>query len=531
MGIEMEMAKTGSNSISISVKELKCWKDSKKGLAYNFEAGHAYVIIGQNGIGKTTLLEIIAGVKQPYSGQIYVGEQLLGEKKWYRYKWNAEAIKHLAVALQHAETGWLGSTVKEECELVLHAYYRKDKEMQSRYGEAWKQERIDQYLTLFGLNHLPLETEIQLLSVGQQKRLSIATAMMCELPWLLLDEPSAGLDHEGQACLSQAIMQHKRNGGGVIMISHQLKSLVDVVDYVIELNVQELIEKPVKEWHQGAIAPDEHRYAMLMQQQANDLPRIQESGNRNVRTPDSKMILLKQYFDPRFILLTILMSSTTILVWNSWLTLFIYSLLSMIGLIVYRHKWNAWQGMIVSFIIISIIFAVVGGMEWRLLHYDMEKGLQILLRMSQFLVIIAISLPVMELMTPFRLQRALEQSFGWLEKLRVPIYSYTLLISLIFRMIPLLAQQWDQMSKLARVRMKLSSFVSITALSKLMIAYIRAILIVADRLATSLELRGFQSARRIEARGLRIVVRKQDYMLLTAAATVIVLVALIQAYV
>jgi len=87
------------------------------------------------------------------------------------------------------------------------------------------------------------------------------------------------------------------------------------------------------------------------------------------------------------------------------------------------------------------------------------------------------------------------------------------------------------MSKLARVRMKLSSFVSITALSKLMIAYIRAILIVADRLATSLELRGFQSARRIEARGLRIVVRKQDYMLLTAAATVIVLVALIQAYV
>lgn len=538
------MHNSGLESIPITINGLQCWHDSKNILQFSFEAGQTYVIIGRNGAGKTTLLEMIAGITTPYAGHIFIGDQLLRQKKWYGYRWNSTAIGRLSVSLQHAETGWLGSTIQEECELVLHAHWGKNRKKDAEKGSAEVMrldERVKKYLTLFGLDHIPLETEIQQLSVGQQKRLSIATAMMCELPWLLLDEPAAGLDHEAIGYLRNAIEQYKASGGGVIMVSHQLQSLEPIIDHVVELNEYGLVLKDVEQWQKQAIAPDEHRYAQLMQASvpydmtvhSAAITAGNNEGGTKAKTkskpePITKSVLLSQYFDPRFILLTILLSLTTILVWNNWLTVTIYSFLSLIGIITYRHKWRQWRTMIISFIVISLIFALVGGLQWKPIQYDLEKGLQILLRMSQFLVIIAISLPVMELMTPFRLQRSLEQSFSWLEKLRIPVYSYTLLISLIFRMIPLLVQQWEQMSKLARVRMKLRSWLSVNALSKLLIAYVRAILIVADRLATSLELRGFQIASSKQARGLQMVIRRQDYVLLSIAIAITIAVTVIQ---
>lgn len=492
----------------------------KQAIEYIFEDGQCYGLAGHNGIGKTTLLESIAGMRELHQGQIWFGNEPLRGKRLKRQYWNKHALRAAVIQLQHVEESWLGDTVEQEL-----AYWSKTFDIE-QITDRSVTEHAEHYFELFGVTEKVRSSELQHLSIGQQKKVALAFAFMSESRWLLLDEPLAALDYEGQQALLTALQQRKGAGLGTIIISHQLVELIPYLDHLVTLENNTLVEQNVEVWQVNDQSIEELLYQQMLKQHVSSEGIVGDEqvtaypanrlGNYEQSIQDEHKAVERwnQYFDPRSVLVGLLLCSTLIIIWNDWISLGAYSLLTMAILIIFRSRMKKWLPIMISFACMVIIFTLVGGIQLFPFSFNSHSALNILLRMTQLLVIIGLSLPIMELLTPFRLQRALEQSFGWLIKLRVPIYSYTMLISLIFSLIPKLVQKWNRTIAITRVKLNVDKAFSWNGVMVLVMPYTRGILKLADQLATSLELRGYT----VSKLGTHIVYKvkwsKQDTLLL-----------------
>lgn len=162
------------------------------GLDLDLAPGDAALVSGPNGIGKSSLLRLCAGLLRPFAGRIdREGECAL-------------------LAEDHA--------LDPERSLVraLGFWARLDG------GVA----RLDQAIARVGLGGLE-DVPVRLLSTGQRKRAGLArTVASCAGLWLL-DEPANGLDREGVAMLEALIAEHRAGGGTVLIASHLPIALAD----------------------------------------------------------------------------------------------------------------------------------------------------------------------------------------------------------------------------------------------------------------------------------------------------------------
>jgi energy-coupling factor transport system ATP-binding protein len=127
-------------------------------------------------------------------------------------------------------------------------------------------------------------------------------------------------------------------------------------------------------------------------------------------------------------------------------------------------------------------------------------------------------MPLLGLVTPFRLQRALDQTFGWLTRFGVPVAAFTILISLIFRFIPLLMEEWGRFRRVAKARGKVASKgLPLSQMKVMLMPYMRSILRLAENMADALEARGFGVQRKRPVYGFRLRPGRSDLWLLLAA--------------
>ncbi|MGE8501894.1 MAG: cytochrome c biogenesis heme-transporting ATPase CcmA [Pseudomonas sp.] len=176
------------------------WRMLFEQLAFRLDAGDMLQISGPNGSGKTSLLRLIAGLRQPTAGDILLQGKALSEQR-------SELARNL-LWIGHA-AGIKGLLTAEENLAWLCALHRPA----SREAIWLALEAVG----LRGFEDVPCHT----LSAGQQRRVALARLYLADTPPLwVLDEPFTALDKSGVAQLEAHLAGHCERGGVVVLTTH-----------------------------------------------------------------------------------------------------------------------------------------------------------------------------------------------------------------------------------------------------------------------------------------------------------------------
>jgi energy-coupling factor transport system ATP-binding protein len=192
-------------------------------------AGRTLAVTGPNGTGKSTLALLLAGLRPPTVGQVIAGPRLTaGLRRPDRppARWGAdELVRRIGTVFQNPEHQFLTGRVCDELALgPLRAGHGND-EAHRLAGEL---------LERLGLAALARANPFTL-SGGQQRRLSVATALATRPPVLVLDEPTFGQDRETWSELVALLAEQQDEGRALLLVSHDAALVSALADDVLEL--------------------------------------------------------------------------------------------------------------------------------------------------------------------------------------------------------------------------------------------------------------------------------------------------------
>ena len=167
-------------------------------ISFTAEKGQCIGIIGANGCGKTTLLSIMAGVNKAQSGKIYYNNELADRKSVFK--------KYIAYVPQ--ENPLIDELTTKDNLLLWLGSNKKIKD--GFENGVLKDLGIDEFLN----------KQVNELSGGMKRRLSIGISLSNNAPIMLLDEPGSALDIYGKQEVNSYILNYVKNGGTVVMSTH-----------------------------------------------------------------------------------------------------------------------------------------------------------------------------------------------------------------------------------------------------------------------------------------------------------------------
>lgn len=188
-----------------------------KNITMNLEPGKIYGLLGENGVGKTTLLTLLAGLKKPLQGSIDIdgsapysrAPQVL-ENQFYL------ADEMLPVPMKAAE------------------YARIT-------GEFWPNYKQDTFEEIMDLFENTSDKKMSEMSTGQLKKTYISLALALGCKYLFLDEPTNGLDIPSKAQFRSALMKYTGEDSTIVISTHQVRDLENIIDPIIILDRQDVL--------------------------------------------------------------------------------------------------------------------------------------------------------------------------------------------------------------------------------------------------------------------------------------------------
>ena len=198
-------------------------------------------LIGPNGAGKTTLFNLITGLIEPSSGQIFSQDQLISHLKPHQI-----AAKGIARTFQNIRL--FGELSALENVIVGRHLHTKSNFVtgilglpQANQAEKQAQQKAQELINLVGLGDR-LSEKAKNLSYGDQRRLEIARALALEPSILLLDEPAAGMNPNEKQVLSAFIRDLRTQFNlTIILIEHHVPLVMGLCDRIAVLNFGKLI--------------------------------------------------------------------------------------------------------------------------------------------------------------------------------------------------------------------------------------------------------------------------------------------------
>ncbi|MCJ7823851.1 MAG: energy-coupling factor transporter ATPase, partial [Anaerolineales bacterium] len=175
-----------------------------KDVTLSIAKGDVVGIVGKNGSGKTSLTSLLVGLNDPSSGSATVCGYDLAETT------TRELAGKVGYVFQYPEHQFVEDAVGAEVAFSLKAQKRPPEEVE---------ERVEQVLTLLGLEGMREKHPFRL-SMGQKRRLSVATMLILDTEVLILDEPTTGQDAKNIDNIMDIMIEAKDRGSTIILITH-----------------------------------------------------------------------------------------------------------------------------------------------------------------------------------------------------------------------------------------------------------------------------------------------------------------------
>lgn len=207
-------------------------------VSFNVQAAEIVGLIGPNGAGKSTMFNLITGVLPPTSGRfVYQGQDISGS--------SARDIANLGIArtFQHVQ---LVADMSVEENIAIGGHLRgKQGLVASLFGADRAQElslrkEARAMAEMVGLSG-QLDQEAGSLSLGAQRIVEIARALMMSPKILLLDEPAAGLRYGEKQKLSALLKELRASGVSILIVEHDMEFVMGLVDQLVVMEYGQTI--------------------------------------------------------------------------------------------------------------------------------------------------------------------------------------------------------------------------------------------------------------------------------------------------
>lgn len=188
-----------------------------KNITMTLEPGRIYGLLGENGVGKTTLLTLLCGLKKAMSGSISVD----GHEPFAREPEVLASQYYLADDLRKVSM--------------------KASSFAQGAGAFWPEFEMDKFMEIMSLFETDPSMKMNAMSTGQLKKTYISFALSLGTRYLYLDEPTNGLDIPSKAQFRSALMKYTPEDGTIVISTHQVRDLENIIDPIIILDRQDVL--------------------------------------------------------------------------------------------------------------------------------------------------------------------------------------------------------------------------------------------------------------------------------------------------
>ena len=203
------------------------------------KGGRITGLIGPNGAGKTTFFNACTGRNRPESGTVHLGDDKLdGHGNAYR------AHRGLGRTFQRMEL-FESLSVEENVKAGPSAYFSSFRVLGPLYARPKETTEVERRATdameRCGISHMARKTVVDL-STGQRRLVELARAIATPFKFLLLDEPSSGLDASETHAFGRVLTDHVAESGvGILLVEHDMALVAEICERIYVLDFGKII--------------------------------------------------------------------------------------------------------------------------------------------------------------------------------------------------------------------------------------------------------------------------------------------------
>ena len=210
----------------VRVDDLKDKFGAVNGVSLEFFPGQITGMAGLAGAGRTELVETIVGFRPRHSGQVFVNDQWVAP--------TPKAMMHAGVALvpddRRAKSNFLEMSVRENLTIAMHnlALAKRSKSKESKIVKEWVEK--------LRIRTQDIDTPIKNLSGGNQQKVIIARCLQINPKFLILDEPTRGIDLGAKAEIYELLRNLANDGLSILAVSSELVEIFEISQRVLVMH-------------------------------------------------------------------------------------------------------------------------------------------------------------------------------------------------------------------------------------------------------------------------------------------------------